>query len=56
MAGKGWVAPREPETPPPSRGHVHARAHARTVTFNYECVTVRRPRVYIKLSLAFPIV
>jgi hypothetical protein len=22
MAGKGWVAPQEPETPTPSRGHV----------------------------------
>ena len=56
MAGKGWVAPQEPETRPPSRGHVHARADARTVTFNYNCVTVRRPRVYIKLSLAISIV
>ena len=55
-AGTGWVAPREPETPPPSHGHVHARAHARTVTFKYNCVTVRRPRVYIKLSIAISIV
>jgi len=56
MAGKGWVAPQEPETRPPSRGHVHARADARTVTFNYNCVTVRRPRVFIKLSLDISIV
>ena len=56
MAGKGWVAPQEPETRPPSRGHVHARADARTVTFNYNCVTVRCPRVYIKLSIAISIV
>ena len=55
-AGTGWVAPREPETPPPSHVHVHARAHARTVTFKYNCVTVRRPRVYIKLSMAISIV
>ena len=50
------MAPRGPETPPPSHGHVHARAHARTVTFKYNCVTVRRPRVYIKLSMAMSIV
>ena len=56
VAGKAWVAPREPDTPPPSRGHVHARADARTVTFDYNCVTVRRPRVYIKLSIAISIV
>ena len=55
-AGTGWVAPREPETPPPLHVHVHARAHARTVTFKYNCVTVRRPRVYIKLSMAISIV
>ena len=55
-AGTGWVAPWGPETPPPSRGHVHARAHARTVTFNYNYVTVRRPHVYIKLSAAISMV
>ena len=55
-AGTGWVAPREPETPPPSHGHVHARAHAWTVSCNYNCVTVRRPRVYLKLPIAISIV
>ena len=40
----------------PLSGHVHARAHARTVTFKYNCVTVRCPRVYIKLSIAISIV
>ena len=30
-------------------------AHARTVTFNYNCVTVRCPHVYIKLSTAISI-
>jgi hypothetical protein len=55
-AGTGWVAPRGAETPLPSREHVHARAHARTVTFKYNCVTVGCPRVYIKLSIAISIV
>ena len=55
-AGTGWVAPRGAETPLPSREHVHARAHARTVTFKYNCVTVRCPRVYIKLSMAISII
>ena len=56
MALTEWVAPWEPETPLPLCEHVHARAHARTVTFNYNCVTVRCPRVYIKLSIAISIV
>ena len=54
--GRGWVAPQEAEPPPPSRAHVHAGAHARTVSCNYNYVTVRRPRVYIKLSMAISIV
>ena len=54
-AGTGWEAPRGAETSLPSREHVHARAHARTVTFKYNCVTVRCPRVFIKLSIAISI-
>ena len=38
------------------RGLQAARRGARTVTFKYNCVTVRRPRVYIKLSMAIYIV
>ena len=55
-AGKRWVAPREPETPPPSHEHVHASCPWSTVSFNYNCVTLRRPRVCIKLLLAQSII
>ena len=35
MTGKGLVAAQETELPPPLHGHVHARAHARTVSYMY---------------------
>ena len=56
MAGKGWVAPRRPSRRPPRMSMCMRRAHASTVSFDYNCVTVRRPRVYIKLLLAQSII
>ena len=35
VTGKGLVAAQETELPPPLHGHVHARAHARTVSYMY---------------------
>ena len=51
MAGKGWVAPRRPSRRPPRISMCMRRANASTVSFDYNCATVRRPRVYIKLLL-----
>ena len=56
VAGKGWVAPRRPSRRPPRISMCMRRANASTVSFDYNCVTVRRPRVYIKLLLAQSII
>ena len=56
MAGKGWVAPRRPSRRPPRMSTCNASSHGSTVSFDYICATVRRPRVYIKLLLAQSII